>query len=108
MKIGPGCNVNSWSKKFNAFQDYLPRFLLVTGAKQGEWPEAYGEMRKIEVLEFTLSKEYQKELISEGWCLSENSYNQSIGKIKEIKQEIQRVKMNHRGTVCMEQSKYIC
>ena len=62
--------------------------MWVTGAKQSEWPEAYGEMRKREILEFALPKEYQKKLNSEGWCLSENSYNRSIGKIKEIEPEI--------------------
>ena len=52
------------------------------------WPEAYGEERKREILEFALSKEYQSKLNSEGWCLSENSYDQLIGKIKEIKPDI--------------------
>ena len=72
MKIGPGCNIKTWSKQFNTFQDFLPRCLWVTGAKQGLWPEAYGEERKREILEFALSKEYQTKLNSEGWCLSEN------------------------------------
>ena len=25
MKIGANCNIKSWSKQFNTFQDYLPR-----------------------------------------------------------------------------------
>ena len=50
--------------------------------------EAYGQMRKRKILEFALSNEYQKKLNSEGWCLSENLYNQSIGKITEIEPEI--------------------
>ena len=88
MKIGPGCNIKAWSKQFNTFQDSLSRCLWVAGAKQGEWPEAYGEKRKREILGFALSKDYQKKLNSEGWCLSEILYNQLIGKIKEIEPEI--------------------
>ena len=25
MKIAPGCNIKAWSKRFNTFQDFLPR-----------------------------------------------------------------------------------
>ena len=66
MKIWPGCNIKAWSKQFNTFQDFLPRCLWVTGAKQGLWPEMYDKERKKEILEFTLSKEYQTKLNSEG------------------------------------------
>ena len=83
MKVGPGCNIKIWSKRFNTFQDFLPKCLWVAGAKQGLWPEAYGEERKREILEFALSKEYQTKLNSEGWCLSENLYDQSIGKMSQ-------------------------
>ena len=88
MKIGPGCNVKILSKRFNTFQDYLPRCLWVARVKRGEWPEAYGEVCKREIIEFALPKEYQKIFNSDRWCLSENSYDQSIGKIKEIEPEI--------------------
>ena len=88
MKVGPGCNIKTWSIQFNTFQDFLPRCLWVAGSKQGLWPEGYGEERRREILEFALSKEHQTKLISEGWCLSENSYDQSIGKVKEIKPKI--------------------
>ena len=46
------------------------------------------EERKREILEFALLIEYQSKLNSEGWCLSENSYDQSIRKIKEVEPEI--------------------
>ena len=75
MRIGPNCDVKSWSKRFNTFREFLPRCLWVAGAKQGKWPETYKEIWKREILEFALSKEYQKKLNSEGWCLSENSYD---------------------------------
>ena len=88
MKIGPGYNIKTWSKRFNTFQDFLPRCLWVAGAKQGIWPKAYGEERKREILETVLSKEYHSKLNSEGWCLSENKYDRSIGKIKEVEPEI--------------------
>ena len=38
-----------------------------------------------------LLKEYQAKLNSKGWCLSKNTYNKSIGKIKEIESEILRM-----------------
>ena len=90
MKIGPNCNIKTWSKRFNMFQEFLSRCLWVAVAKQGLWPEAYGEERKREILEFALSKEYQSKLNLEGWCLSENTYDKSIGKIKEVEPEILR------------------
>ena len=40
---------------------------------------------------FQNSKEYQSKLNSEGWCLSENTYDKSIGKIKEVEPEILRM-----------------
>ena len=38
MRIGPNCDVNSWSKKFNTFQEFLPRCLWVAAAKDGKLP----------------------------------------------------------------------
>ena len=56
MKVGPGCNIKTWSKRFNTLQYFLPRCLWVAGAKQSLWPKAYGEEKKREILEFALSK----------------------------------------------------
>ena len=60
MKIGPGCNIKTWSKRFITFQDFLPRCLWVAGAKHGLWPEACGEERKRKILEFTLLKNIKR------------------------------------------------
>ena len=35
MKIGNECKIQTWSKRFNTFQDFLPRYLWIAGAKQG-------------------------------------------------------------------------
>ena len=88
MKIGNGVKIQQWSKRYNTFQDYLPRCLWVAGAKQGLWPEAYDKERKKEILEFALSKDYITKLNSEGWCLMENTYDQSIHRITEIEPDI--------------------
>ena len=45
-------------------------------------------MRKREILEFSLPKSYIKILATEGWCLSEETYNMSIGKIMKVEPEI--------------------
>ena len=58
--------------------------LLVAGAKRGEWPTSYQGDGKREILEFALSATYLKELLDVGWCLSENTYNASIGKLIKI------------------------
>ena len=79
------------AKRFDTFQLFLPRTLWLAGAKRGDWPEAYGEEKKKEILEFALSKEYQAKLNSESWCLTENTFDKSILKIKEIEPEILRV-----------------
>ena len=90
MKIGTNCNIKKWrqSQRFNTFQDYLPRCLQITGAKRGEQPEAYGKMKKREILKFALPTAYQKKLCSDGQCLSEVTYERSIGKIVKVKPEI--------------------
>jgi len=88
MKIGSKCDVKKWSQRFNTFQDYLPRCLWIAGAKREEWPEAYGEMRKREILEFALPPAYQKRLNADGWCLSEETYDKSIRKIAKVEPEI--------------------
>jgi len=88
MKIGNGIKIQQWSKRINTFQDYLPRCLWVAGAKKGLWPQAYDEERLKEILEFALAKEYLTELNKEGWCLMENTYDQSIHRIREIESEI--------------------
>ena len=67
------------------------------GTKRSEWPEAYGGLRKKEILEFTLPTAYQKRLNSDGCCLSENSYDRSIGKIAEVEPEI-LLKFKHAKT----------
>ena len=36
------------------------------------------------ILEFALSATYLKGLLDVGWCLSENTYSASIGKLNEI------------------------
>ena len=72
----------------NQFQDYLPRCLWVAGAKNGLWPEAFGEERLKEILEFALAKEYLTELNKEGWCFQENTYDQSIHRIREIEPDV--------------------
>ena len=56
MKVGPNCDIKSWSKRFNTFQEFLPRCLWVAGAKVGKLPEVYDEARKREILEFALFK----------------------------------------------------
>ena len=88
MKVGSKCNVKQWSQQLNTYQDYLPRYLWLVGAKQSEWPETYGEIRKREILEFALPPTYQKKLNYDGWCLSEETYDKSIGKITEVELEI--------------------
>ena len=90
MKISANCNCNvkKWSQRLNTFQDYLPRCLWITGAKRGEWPEAYEEIRKKKILQFTLPPAYQKRLNSDRWCLSEETYKRSIGKIAEVEPDI--------------------
>ena len=88
MKIGPNCDIKSWSKRMNTFQEYLPNTLWVAGAKEGKWPTEFDEERKREILEFALAKEYTAKLNSVAWCLSENSYDRSIAKIKEVEPEI--------------------
>ena len=45
-------------------------------------------MRKRKILEFVLPPTYQKKLNSEGWFLSEKTYNKSIRKITEVEPEI--------------------
>jgi len=71
MKIGANCEIKKWSQQFNTFQDYLPRCLWIAGAKSGEWPEAYGEMRKREILEFALPTAYHKTINNgmESYCM---------------------------------------
>ena len=88
MKVGANCDTKTRSKQFNTFQDYLLRCLWITEAKRGEWSEAYREIQKREILEFELPTAYQKILNSDGWCLSEESYDWSIGKITEVEPEI--------------------
>ena len=44
-------------------------------------------MRKREILKFALPPTYQKRLNSDGWCLSKETYDESIGKIAEVKPE---------------------
>ena len=63
----------------------------MAGAKRGEWPEAYDEEEKKQLLEFALPKEYEAKLNFESWCLTTNSFDKSIAKIKEIEPEILRV-----------------
>ena len=88
MRIGNGVKIQQWSKRMNTFQEYLPRCLWVAGAKKGEWPKAFDEERMKEILEFALGKEYLTELNREGWCLMENTYDQSIHRIREIEPDI--------------------
>ena len=88
LKIGKDCGVKKWSQRFNTYQNYLPRCLWITGAKRGEWSEAYGEMRRREILEFALQTAYQKRLNADGWSLSKETYDKSIGKITEVEPEI--------------------
>ena len=88
MKIGSKCNIKKWSLQFNNYQDYLSRCLWIAGAKQSEWLEASGEIRKREILEFYLPLTYLKRLATEGWCLSEGTYNKSIRKITEVEPDI--------------------
>ena len=88
MKVGANCDIKKWSQRFNTFQDYLPRCLQITGAKRGEQPEAYGKMKKREILKFALPTAYQKRLNSDGWFLSEETYERSIGKIAEVEPKI--------------------
>ena len=77
IKVGSGCNIKTWSKRFNTFQDFLPRCLWVAGAKQGLWPEAYGEERKREILEFALRNNSNRSLIlKDGVCLKTRMINQ--------------------------------
>ena len=45
-------------------------------------------MRKREILEFTLPMSYQKRLNNDGWSLSEETYDKSVGKIAEVEPEI--------------------
>ena len=84
LKVSPYCRIKVWVQRFNTFQDYLPRTLWIAGAKRSEWPEAFEEGRKREILEFALPHAYLKALSSESWCLSENTFEESIGKITEI------------------------
>ena len=62
--------------------------LWLAGRKSGEWPTAYDEDRKREILEFSSSVVYLTALNDIGWCLQENIYAASIGKLAEIEPEI--------------------
>ena len=75
--------VNNSTPTKTIYQD-----VQLAGAKQSEQPEAYGEMRKREILEFALLPTYQKRLNSNVRCLSEETYNRSIRKITEVEPEI--------------------
>jgi len=88
IKIGNEMKIQQWSKRINQFQEYLPRCLWIAGAKKGLWPEAFDEERLKEILEFALAKEYLTELNKEGWCFQENTYDQSIHRIREIEPDI--------------------
>ena len=88
MKVTQGMKVTAWCERFDTSQSYLPMCLWLAGAKRGEWPTAYDEHRKREILEFALSAAYLTALNSEGWCLQEKTYNSLIGKLVELEQEI--------------------
>ena len=45
-------------------------------------------MRKREILEFAFPQSYQKKLNSEGWSWLEKTFDESIGKLTEVKLEI--------------------
>ena len=55
MKVAQSMKISSWCEQFDTFQTYLPMCLWLAGAKRGEWPTAYDEHRKREILEFALS-----------------------------------------------------
>ena len=88
MKVTQGMKITAWCERFDTFQSYLPMCLWLAGAKQGEWPAEYDEFRKREILEFALSAAYLTALNNEGWCLQENTYDASIGKMVELEPEI--------------------
>ena len=98
LKISDEYGIKKWSQGFNTFQDYLPRYLQITGAKYYEWPTAFGEDRKQEILEFALPCNYLKTLASEGWCLLENTFEASIGKLTEIEPYIHYQKQEKKKT----------
>ena len=54
-------------------------------------------MRKREILEFVLPTAYQERLNSDGWYLSKESYDRSIGKIAEVEPKI-LLKIKHTET----------
>ena len=62
--------------------------LWLAGAKRGKWPTAYEEDCKREILEFSLLAVYLTALNNIEWCLQENTYVASIGKLAEIEPEI--------------------
>ena len=87
-----------WSQRFNTFQDYLPRTLWIAGARRSKWPTAFDKERKREILEFSLPHTYLKALSSESWCLSENTFEESIGKITEIEPLILATEKEKKAT----------
>ena len=84
LKVSSNCRIKVWIQLFNTFQEYLSRTLWIAGARRSEWPTAFDEERKREILEFVLPHTYLKALSSESWCLSKNTFEESIGKITEI------------------------
>ena len=84
MKVSSNRIIKVWTQHFNTFQDYLPRILWIAGARRSEWPKAFDKERKREILEFALPHTHLIALSSESWCLSENTFEESIGKITEI------------------------
>ena len=88
MKVTQSLKIKAWCQRFDTFQNYLSMTLWLAGAKRGKWPTAYEEDRKREILEFSLSAVYLTALNNIGWCLQENTYAASIGKLVEIEPEI--------------------
>ena len=84
MKITTTFGIKACSKCFDTLQIYLSMILWVTGTKWGEWPTAYQEDWKREILKFALSATYVNKLLDVCWCLSENTYSASIGRLIEI------------------------
>ena len=88
MKITQSLKIKAWCQRFDTFQTYLPMTLWLAGAKRREQHTGYDKYKKREILDFSLLTVYLTALNDIGWCLQENTYAASIGKLVEIEPEI--------------------
>ena len=88
MKVTQSLNIQAWCQCFDTLQTYLPLTLWLGGAKHKELSTGYDEDQKREILEFSLLPFYLTALNNIGWCLQENKYASSIGKLVGIEPEI--------------------